>query len=312
VIRIVRLITATFRLLFPAASIGPGIHRATPIFGVAPPVWLSPLPRRHDAQMRLREYDRLFAARFDDPGLGHARWMRPDVTVTVLAAALDQPDLPRAGVFGRIGSDAFCVVVTDDGKLEYLLDRGAPAGDLDLDLMRRDLGVLARHALERLADNPGDRLWNGLFRAAVWAATTPLCTTFTAGARHVAAFDSADAVPDSADAAPRSLAALIPADPDLAAALARAVADPSARGDLDAAAGDLAPATLTAAGVVADLVGTAIEADVTVDQVAVAGHWPAGSSSPVHATPVWWNDLDWYLLPVPRRRRAVPRTRRGL
>lgn len=278
--------------------------------------------------MRLREYDRLFDSRFADPGLGHDRWMRDDVTITVLVDALDQPDLPRAGVFGRIGSDAFCVVVADDGRLEYLLDRGAAAGEFDLDLMRRDLGVLARHALERLVDDPTDRLWNGLFRASVWAATTPLCTTFTAGTRHVAAFSCDDAVPgschdavpgscddavpgDPAVGAPRSLAARIPDDRDLTAALARAIADPADRADLDAAAADLLPDTLTAAAVTAGMVGTDIEADVTVDQIAVAGIWPPGSSSPVHEAPLWWNGLDWYLLPAPRRRRATGKARRG-
>jgi hypothetical protein len=258
--------------------------------------------------MRLREYDRLIDHPFADPGLGHDRWMRDDVAVTVLGDAAEQPDQPRAALFGRIGSDAFCVVVADDGKLEYLLDRGAPAGELDLVLMRRDLGMLARHALDRLADDPADRLWNGVFRAAVWAATTPLCTTFTTGTRHVAAFSSDTAVPG--DPAPASLAAVLPADRHLAEALARAVADPAARGGLDAAAGELAPAALTTAAVMAELIGTVIEGDVTVDRIAVAGVWPPGAATPVHEKSLWWHDLDWYLVPAPRRRRPGLRPRR--
>ncbi|GIE98750.1 hypothetical protein [Paractinoplanes rishiriensis] len=248
--------------------------------------------------MRLREYDRPF-----------------DVAVTVLGNAFEDPDLPRAALFGRIGADAFCVVVADDGKLEYLLDRGGAPGDLNLDLMRRDLGVLARYALQRLVAEPASRLWNGLFRSTVWAATTPLCTTFITGTWHGAAFDCAGALPAGPASAllagssagrtegpARTLAALIPHDRALTTALARAIADPTDRAALDAAAGDLAPTELTVAAVAAGLVGADIEADVTVDRVATAGIWPAGTSSAVHVTPLWWNDLDWYLLPAPRRR----------
>jgi hypothetical protein len=252
--------------------------------------------------MRLREYDR---RHLTTTGLGHHLWMRDDVAVTVLADALDQPDLPRAAVFGRIGADAFCVVVADDGRLEYLLDRGTTAGGLDLDLMRRDLGVLARHALERLVDDPADRLWNGLFRAAVWAATTPLCTTFTTGTRHVAAFDCADALPGGP--VPRPLAAQVPGDRDLTEAIARAIADPDTRDHLD----ELLPATRTAAAVTASLVGLNVEADVIIDQLAVTGVWPPGIGTPVHEAPLWWNNLDWYLLPVPRRRRGARGIRRA-
>ncbi len=246
--------------------------------------------------MRLREYGR----RLDG---GHDRWMRDDVTVTVLGDAPDRPDAPRAAVFGRIGADAFCVVVDDDGKLEYLLDRGTAGAEFDLDLMRRDLGVLARHALERLVDDPADRLWNGLFRAGVWAATTPLATTFTDGTRHVAAFSCADAVPGEPAAEPVSLVARIPADRPLTAALARAIADPATLRDLDVPV----PSTLTAAGVTAALVGTDIEADVTIEEIAVSGVWPA-DGSPLAGLPpdglLCWHDLDWYLLAGSRRLRA--------
>lgn len=259
--------------------------------------------------MRLREYDRLIDDPFADPGLGHDRWMRDDVAVTVLSDAAGHPDQPRAALFGRIGSDAFCVVVADDGKLEYQLDRGALAGELDLVLMRRDLGLLARHALDRLVDDPGDRLWNGVFRAAVWAATTPLCTTFTAGTRHVAAFSS-DTATAPGDPAPQSLAALLPEDRRLAETVARAIADPSTRAALDALTGDRAPASFTPAAVMAELIGTVIEGDVTVDRIVVAGVWPPGATTPVHQTSLWWHDLDWYLLPVPRRRRQGFRSRR--
>lgn len=221
--------------------------------------------------------------------------MRDDLRITVLADAAERPDEPRAAVFGRLGSDAFCLVVADDGKLEYLLDRGAEAGELDLDLMRRDLGVLARHALGRLVDDPGDRLWNGVFRAAVWAATTPLCTTIAVGGRHAVVFDSDD--PDHSTAPPGSLAARLPADRRLARDLARTIAGRPVLTGRDL------PPVLTTAAVVAGLVGVTVAADVTVDQIAVAGVWPAGGSSPVHASPLWWNDLDWYLLSTPRRMR---------
>jgi hypothetical protein len=256
--------------------------------------------------MRLREYDHLYPARFDDPGFGRARWMRADVRVTVLHDAAERPDEPRAAVFGRCGADAFCLVVADDGKVEYLLDRSTAAGELDLDLMRRDLGVLARHALERLTDKPADRLWNGLFRAAVWAATTPMCITIAAGSRHVAVFDSEDGIGSRTPGA-GCLAARLPGDRHLAAALARAIADPAARCAVPA---DIVPAELTAAAVVAGLVGTDTGADVTIDQIAIAGEWPAGGTSPVHASPLWWNNLDWFLLPAGRRR-SFARQRRG-
>jgi hypothetical protein len=260
--------------------------------------------------MRLREYHRPYPSRFDDPGLGHARWMRDQIRITVLAEAAERPDDPRAAVFGRLGSDAFCLVVADDGKVEYLLDRHTATGELDLDLMRRDLGVLARHALERLVDDPADRLWNGLFRAAVWATTTPLCTTIAVGTRHTAVFDSDDGTSAEPPGRPPSLAARLPADRGLARALARAIADPADRDALLTAAGDGTPPVLTTAAVLNELIGADVDADLAIDQIAVAGVWPSGSCSPVHVSPLWWNDLDWYLLAAPRRRRTAVRPRR--
>jgi hypothetical protein len=248
--------------------------------------------------MRLREYDRLGAARFDDPGFGHARWIRDNVRVTVLADASRHPDEPRAAVFGRSGRDAFCLVVADDGKVEYLLDRVTAAGDLDLDALRGDLAALARLALQRLAGQPADRLWNGLFRAAVWAAGTPVCITIAAGRRHVVIFDSEHTV----GSPPAGPATRLAADRRLAATLARSLTDPAARPALPP---EVTPAEFTAAAVVAAVVdgpaGTAA-AEVVIDQVAVAGDWPAGGRGPVRASPLWWNSLDWYLLPAVRRR----------
>ena len=239
---------------------------------------------------------------------GHGRWMRDDITTSILAAP---PGAPRAAVFGEIDQagfrDAFCVVVDDNGKLEYQVERGAGSVEVD-----RDLALIARHALDRLIDNPGSRLHNGLFRAAVWAATGTPARTETSGLLWVASFeetgDSAPGVPD--------LARLLPADRDLARALARMLASPvdlaaqrafeDATDAAAAAAGvtpprlDLTRTVLTAAGVTAALLGdTDTTRTAIVAEIAVTGMWPV-DGDPLDGrpldVPVSWHGLDWQLI----------------
>jgi hypothetical protein len=238
---------------------------------------------------------------------GHERWMRPDITSTVLD---EPPGAPRACVFGEIRQagfrDAFCVVVDDDGKLEYLVERGAGSVEVD-----RDLALIARHALDRLLDDPDSRLHNGLFRAAVWAATTSPCRTRTSGLLWMASFDDDDTtVVDAPD-----LARLLPGDRRLARALARMLASPvdlAARrafereADRAAAAAALPPVrlgthtVLTAAGVTAALLGdTDTARTAQIAQIAVTGLWPADSDplgGRAPAEPVGWHGLEWQLI----------------
>ena len=269
--------------------------------------------------MRFREYaDRPRTAsyrppaprtRFTPPPItDHARWMRDDITSTVLTMP---PGAPRAAVFGEIDQagfrDAFCLVVDDDGKVEYQVERGAGTVEVD-----RDLALIARHALDRLIDNPDSRLHNGLFRAAVWAATSSPARTETSGLLWVATFeasgDEAPAVPD--------LAGLLPGDRDLARALARMLASPvdlAARRAFeeatDAAAAavgthpprlDLTRTVLTAAGVTAALLGdTDTTRTAAIGEVAVTGLWPEDGDPldgrPLSA-PVAWHGMDWQLI----------------
>jgi len=269
--------------------------------------------------MRFREYaDRPRTAtyrppaprsRFTPPPLtDHARWMRDDITSAVLTMP---PGAPRAAVFGEIEQagfrDAFCLIVDDDGKVEYQVERGAGSVEVD-----RDLALIARHALDRLIDNPDSRLHNGLFRAAVWAATAGPARTETSGLLWVATFEAdpgrAPGVPD--------LAGLLPGDRALAGALARMLASPvdlAARRAFEeatdaaaAAAGtpvpglDLTRTVLTAAGVTSALLGDTDSArTATIGEIAVTGLWPEdgdplGGNPPT--TPVAWHGLEWQLI----------------
>ncbi|WP_157437756.1 hypothetical protein [Actinoplanes subtropicus] len=269
--------------------------------------------------MRFREYaDRPRTAAYRPPAprsrsapppiTDHARWMRDDVTSTILTMP---PGSPRAAVFGEIVQagfrDAFCLVVDDDGKAEYQVERGAATVEVD-----RDLALIARYALDRLIDNADSRLHNGLFRAAVWAATASPVRTETSGSLWVATFEvcgeEPPAVPD--------LAGLLPGDGGLAAALARMLASPvdlAARRAFeeatDAAAAvlgthpprlDLTRTMLTAAGVTAALLGdTDSSRTATIGEIAVTGLWPE-DGDPLEgrplSTPVSWHGMDWQLI----------------
>jgi hypothetical protein len=238
---------------------------------------------------------------FDD----HHRWLRDDKICDILG---EDPAAPRACLYGEIRTDrftdAFLLVVADDGKLEYRVERGTGGVEID-----RDLTLIAAHALERLIDDPGGRLANGIFRAAIWAATTSPARTRTSGLEWAATFESAETAPDAP-----GLAGLLPADRNLARALARMLAYPvdlAARRDFDDATGAAAeragrpvtrldPATvLTAAGVTAALTG--VEPDpartATVTGLAVTGRWPADGAPDRTGSPVVrWHGLDWNLL----------------
>ncbi|HEX5200789.1 MAG TPA: hypothetical protein VFW27_12720 [Actinoplanes sp.] len=239
---------------------------------------------------------------------GHDRWMRDDIASGILGA---RPDAPRAAVFGEIEQagfrDAFVVLVDDDGKLEYQVERGAGSVEAG-----RDLALIARHALDRLIADPPSRLHNGLFRAAVWAATATPARTRTAGLLWVATFDAA------ADGAARvpDLASLLPGDRDLAAALARMLASPvdlaarrafdeatdraAARAGVPAPRLDLTRTVLTAAGVTSALLGDGdTTRTATIAEIAVTGRWPAdgdplGGDPPT--TAVAWHGLRWQLI----------------
>lgn len=246
----------------------------------------------------------------EHPVTGFDRWMRDDITATVLDGP---PGAPRACLFGEIRQsgfrDAFCLVVDDDGKLEYLVERGA--GSVEV---ARDLALIARHALDRLIDTPGSRLHNGLFRAAIWAAAGTPCRTETSGLLWVAAFDARTS--PAGDAETPGLARLLPADRRLAAALARMLASPvdlaarrafeEATDNAAAEAGtrpprlDLTRTVLTAAGVTAALLGdTDTTRSAAVSQIAVTGVWPA-EADPLDgrppSAPVTWHHLDWQLI----------------
>ncbi|GAA0528011.1 hypothetical protein GCM10010172_05700 [Paractinoplanes ferrugineus] len=235
---------------------------------------------------------------FDD----HHRWLRDDKVCDILG---DDPAAPRACLYGEIRTggitDAFLLVVADDGKLEYRVERGAGSVEVD-----RDLALIAAHALERLVDDPRGRLAGGIFRAAVWAATISPARTRTSGLEWAVTFDDADGHP----AAP-GLAGLLPRDRHLTRALARMLASPvdlAARRDFDdatdvaAARADrpvtrLDPATvLTPAGVTAALTGTEPGPDrlAVITGLAVTGVWPPdGGPDRAGAPVVRWHDLDW-------------------
>ncbi|WP_433359318.1 hypothetical protein ACQPZX_24660 [Actinoplanes sp. CA-142083] len=234
--------------------------------------------------------------------------MRDDISSGILDAP---PGAPRACVFGEIEQagfrDAFCVLVDDDGKLEYQVERGAGSVEVD-----RDLALIARHALDRLIVNPGSRLHNGLFRAAVWAATAAPVRTQTSGLLWVATFDASG---DDANRVP-DLASLLPGDRHLAAALARMLASPvdlaaqrafdeatgaaAARAGVPAPRLDLTRTVLTAAGVTSALLGDAdTTRTATIAEIAVTGLWPEdgdplGGNPPT--TPVPWQGLEWQLI----------------
>jgi hypothetical protein len=250
-----------------------------------------------------------YAAEAGPPAVtGHDRWMREDIYVSILDAPAGAP---RACLFGEIRQsgfrDAYCVVVDDDGKLEYLVERGAGSVEVD-----RDLGLIARHALDGLIEDPDSRLYNGLFRAAVWAATTSPCRTATSGQLWIATFDATDTIADAP-----GLTRLLPGDRLLAAALARMLASPvdlAARRAFEDAADEAADAeglppvrldltrtVLTAAGVTAALLGdTDTTRTAAFAQIAVTGLWPA-DGDPLggrpSSAPVGWHGLEWQVLP---------------
>ncbi|GIM94895.1 hypothetical protein [Paractinoplanes toevensis] len=234
----------------------------------------------------------------------HHRWLRDDIACGILG---DDPAAPAACLLGEIRTagyaDTFLLVVADDGKLEYRVERGAGSVEVD-----RDLALIAAYALERLVDDPAGRLANGIFRAAVWAATTSPARTQTTGLEWIATFDHTDGHP----AAP-GLAGLLPADRHLTSALARMLAGPvdlTARRRFDEATdtaavragrpiAPLGAATvLTPAGVTATLTG--IEPDpgrtAAVAGLAVTGDWPPdGAPDLAMASTLRWHGLDWYL-----------------
>jgi hypothetical protein len=238
---------------------------------------------------------------FDD----HHRWLRDDRICGILG---EDPTAPRACLYGEIRTDgfadAFLLVVVDDGKLEYRVERGTVGVEIE-----RDLALIAAHALERLIDDPGGRLANGIFRAAIWAATTSPARTQTSGLEWAATFDDTDGHPGAP-----GLAGLLPADRHLARALARMLASPvdlAARRDFDDAT-DLAaaragrpiarldPATmLTPAAVTAALTGAEPDPGriAMITGLAVTGIWP-GDGAPDRAGTqvVRWHGLDWNLL----------------
>jgi hypothetical protein len=241
---------------------------------------------------------------------GHDRWMRDDVVSGILGTP---PGAPRACVFGEIERagfrDAFCLLVDDDGKLEYQVERGAGSVEVD-----RDLALIARHALDRLIDDPGSRLHNGLFRAAVWAASTAPARTQTTGLLWVATFDATGG--EGAPPGVPNLASLLPGDRRLAGALARMLASPvdlaaqrafeEAADNAAAAVGapgprlDLTRTVLTAAGVTSALLGDAdTTRTATIAEIAVTGLWPADGDplggNPLTA-PVAWHGSEWQLI----------------
>ncbi|MEU4238420.1 hypothetical protein [Actinoplanes sp. NPDC026619] len=233
------------------------------------------------------------------------RRLRDDIVCGIIG---DDPAAPRACLYGEIRNDlyldAFLLVVADDGKLEYRVERGAGSVEIE-----RDLGLIAAHALEQLIDDPDGRLANGIFRAAVWAATTSPAGTRTSGLEWTATFDDTGGRP----AAP-GLAGLLPADRHLARSLARMLASPvdlAARRDFDEATDTaaaltgrpgarLGPATvLTPAGVVAALTGAepGPGRSAGIAGLAVTGDWPADGAPTVTGAPVQhWHGLDWHLL----------------
>ncbi|AEV84785.1 hypothetical protein ACWT_3762 [Actinoplanes sp. SE50] len=208
---------------------------------------------------------------FPDGHLADHVWMTKEVTISILADAVQAPEVRRATlttVTDRATiSDSFCVVIGDHGQLEYRARREIGTVEFAPDRLREDLGFIARWALDRLVENPGNLLLNGIFQAAVWGAIETPCTrtvfgTGTDGPMQIAVFDCARVmVGDHAKAvvadhrsqevAEVDFARLIPGHPGLVRALAEVLADPLDQGLRDgldraarAAADDFAPGDL--------------------------------------------------------------------
>jgi len=256
--------------------------------------------------MRFREYDVDAIDSYDDtsPVAGHERWLGDGLS----PAPGGPPEAPRVAVFGEIRQagfrDAFCLLVDDDGKLDYQVERGADRVEAD-----RDLALIAAYGLDRLIEDPDSRLHNGLFRAAVWAATTAPTRTETTDLLWAASYDSSSASVGN----PPQLARVLPADRRLARALARMLASPvdlAARRDYEQAADlaavlagiepvrlDLTRAKLTATGITAALLGhTDTDREAVVAEITVTGTWPDDGAPAAGDTPIRWHGLDWYPL----------------
>ncbi|GIF22275.1 hypothetical protein BJ973_002599 [Actinoplanes tereljensis] len=257
--------------------------------------------------MRFREYASYRPPQPPTPARPHDthhRWLRDDIACDILG---DDPAAPAACLLGEIRTagfaDTFLLVVADDGKLEYRVERGAGSVEVD-----RDLALIAAHALQRLVDDPAARLANGIFRAAIWAATTSPARTQTSGLEWIATFDQTDshfAVP--------GLPGLLPGDRRLARALARMLGSPAdlaAQRRFDAAidaaalragrptARLTATTVLTPAGVTAALTGTDPDPSRTaaIAGLAVTGDWPPdGAPDLLMAPTVRWHGRDWHL-----------------
>ncbi|GAA3340081.1 hypothetical protein GCM10020358_26310 [Amorphoplanes nipponensis] len=180
--------------------------------------------------------------------------------------------------------DAFCVVIGDEAQLEYQALHTVDTLRFDADLMRRDLGLIATWALDRLVGQPDSVFYNGVFRAALWAATTPPTTPPTqleiggvSAPLQVVTVDCANVVSgDSADVRLRderhddqaslSLASVLPDNPGLVRRLAMTLAQPAdpalyrefARA-VSVAAAELSDDVIAAAAIEADNPGAFID-----------------------------------------------------
>jgi len=217
------------------------------------------------------------------------RWTRESVEITILGDPAATVDLPRAALFGHIDHDglrdSFCLVISDEGKVEF-----QSAGDAAL--IRRQLGMIATWALDRLTADPDSLLCNGIFRATLFAATTPPArelsrSTVATGLVHIIAVDG-ESVDDRAQAGENELARALPENPDLARRLVQGAARSDAWSTVD---------------VVADLVGSPASvlrsAQVVVEDIVVTGSWPAAATFPIDSSQPWlflWNRLAWTLL----------------
>ena len=150
--------------------------------------------------------------------------------------------------------------------------------------------MIATWALDRLTADPDSSLYNGIFRATVFAATTPPTrelsrTTAATGPIHIVAVDCAE-VGDQAGE--NELARALPDN----AGLARRLVQGAARS-----------AEWSTVDVVAALVGSPASvlraADVTVEDIVVTGSWPAATTLSINESRPWlflWNRLTWTLL----------------
>ncbi|MCY1140885.1 hypothetical protein OWR29_23040 [Actinoplanes sp. Pm04-4] len=168
------------------------------------------------------------------------------IEVTVLADSIDVPAVSLFGVIDRVEvRDSFCVVVSDDGKLEHRLVRQIDTVAFDAGQLRESIGFVASYILRRLVDDPDSLVLNGVFQALVFASletrrTREIVSTGSAEHMNVNVYDCERAsVGDRArvvihdkkreDTATASIAELIPGRPGLVRALARLLATP---GDL--------------------------------------------------------------------------------